>query len=146
MTTTIEFDATKFGGFNDAPPNLREITEKEWVRSGYFSVHSFFHEEFRQFIIKSLPATSEKTGKILNEGRDVYHSFKLCYMDEHHGYAITHDYWEGKVRVFHFGCNHKYHELSFQECNYRGISHFGNCWHVHECRECGNIYSCDSSG
>ena len=143
--TTTEFDTTKFGAYNDAPPNLKEISEKEWARSGFFAAYHFFHEEFRQFIIKSLPSTSSVTGKI-SEGRDVYHSFKLYYMDEHHGYAITNDYWEGKVRAFQFGCDHKYRELTSQECVDKGVSHFGGCWHVHECSECGNIHSCDSSG
>jgi len=124
-------DTQKFGGYNDAPPNMIELTEKEWVQSGYFSREPVF-KEFRQFIIKSL------------NGRDTYHNFNLHYMDENSGFAITHEFYEGKVRVFKFGCDHKYKELCYKECIDKGITHFGGCYHVNECENCGHVLSYDS--
>lgn len=41
---------------------------------------------------------------------------------------------------------HTYRELGQDECRHRGIYHAGNCWHVSECKGCGNVYSVDSSG
>lgn len=123
----------KFGGYNDPPPNLKEMSELEWAQSTYFS-RDPIHKEFRQFVI---------TG---TNGRDTFHNFNLFYMDEHSGYAITSEYYEGKVRAFKFGCEHKYKELSQSECKEKEIRHFGSCYHVTECEKCGHIMCYDSSG
>lgn len=123
----------KFGGYNDPPPNFKEMTELEWAQSSYFSQDPI-HKEFRQFVI---------TG---TNGRNTYHNFRLYYMDEHSGYAITNEYYEGKVRVFKFGCEHRYKELSQAECRDKKINHYGNFFHVTECENCGHIMCYDSSG
>jgi hypothetical protein len=43
-------------------------------------------------------------------------------------------------------CLHEWRELSVQEARSKGISHFGMCYHVVECKHCGRIRSYDSSG
>ena len=42
-------------------------------------------------------------------------------------------------------CIHERRELSYQECRERGIDHWGMCYHVYECKKCGNITAQDSS-
>jgi len=49
-------------------------------------------------------------------------------------------------RYFRIGCEHKWIELSQAESKKRGISHYGNCWHVNYCDECGEVWTYDSSG
>jgi hypothetical protein len=44
------------------------------------------------------------------------------------------------------GCVHDYaKQLSYKECQERGIYHAGSCWHVYECSKCGSTLSEDSS-
>ena len=42
-------------------------------------------------------------------------------------------------------CIHDFVGVSEDECNRRGITHHGRCWHVYECKHCGQITSHDSS-
>lgn len=37
-------------------------------------------------------------------------------------------------------------ELTQHECQNRAIPHYGACWHVYECADCGLIQSVDTSG
>ena len=43
-------------------------------------------------------------------------------------------------------CIHEDVELTPEQCNVRGIHHFGNCYHVYICKKCGRSKSIDSSG
>lgn len=42
-------------------------------------------------------------------------------------------------------CIHEYRELTQQESRDKGITHFGRCYHVYECKKCGNYTATDSS-
>ena len=42
-------------------------------------------------------------------------------------------------------CVHGMVELSQDVCRERGISHYGMCWHVTECKKCGHVSAYDSS-
>lgn len=42
-------------------------------------------------------------------------------------------------------CIHNYKEITQAECRRRGVSHFGNCYHVCRCPKCGAITAYDSS-
>jgi hypothetical protein len=117
---------------NTKPDNFVELTEKEWAQSDWFT-YSPEKTEFRQFAIDDL------------DGKSVYHNFRLYWMPCGHGYAITRDYWKGRVRVFRFGCNHKWKELSYQECKERNLYHGGSCYHVDECELCKQVKGRDSS-
>lgn len=61
------------------------------------------------------------------------------------GVAITTEYWQGRVKYYAFGCDHKYVELTPEESKLRGIEHFGRCYHVDECSTCKKISTRDSS-
>lgn len=119
--------------YNEKPDNLTEMTERQWAQSDWFSLDPE-RVENRQFSILD------------TKGREVFHTFRLYHMHDGHGYAITHDYWAGRVRVFRFGCEHEWHELCHNECEKRNINHFGSCWHVQQCSKCNQIRSYDSSG
>ena len=44
-------------------------------------------------------------------------------------------------------CTHRYYvELSPTEAAQHGVQHFGNCWHVYLCHDCGEVFSQDTSG
>ena len=51
----IQDHQKEFGGFNQAPPGFREITESEFNKSGFFT---WCKEkiEFRQIVPESIPA------------------------------------------------------------------------------------------
>lgn len=49
-------------------------------------------------------------------------------------------------RYYRIGCQHNWIELSQQESKAQGISHYGNCFHVRVCTNCGEVNSYDSSG
>lgn len=119
--------------YNEAPENMVELTEQEWSQSDYFSFDPV-KTEFRQFIWKGL------------DGKDLFHNFRLYQMHEGHGYAITNEYWLGKVRVFRYGCSHEWQGLNVEQSAELGIRHFGNCYHVEKCQKCGHIRQYDSSG
>jgi hypothetical protein len=51
--------------------------------------------------------------------------------------------WE--LSYFAFGCKHQFKKLSPEESRARGLEHYGNCWHVHQCQKCQFINSYDSS-
>lgn len=42
-------------------------------------------------------------------------------------------------------CIHENVEVSQEECSRRGLTHYGRCWHVTECKKCGLIGAYDSS-
>lgn len=42
-------------------------------------------------------------------------------------------------------CIHDWHELSYIQCQEKGIRHWGSCWHVYECvKGCGKTMAQDS--
>ncbi len=126
-----------FGGYNDAPPGLKEITAEEFAQSGFFT-WCIEKVEFRQVLSDRLPWTGEKYMLTL----------RMFYMNSPHedGFAMSHDYWAQKVRYFRFTrCDHSYRELSVLEAQAKGRKHFGNCYHVHQCTKCGVFYEVDSS-
>ena len=129
---TPEFE-TMFGGYNDAPPNFKEITEADFASSKFF-VYSPVEQDFRQIIMKGL------------DGREVYTDIRLYIFHDGTGVGIVADQHAGKVRYFQFGvCEHKYRELSAAESRKKGVEHWGMCWHVYQCDKCGDMTSADSS-
>ena len=123
--------------FNDPPIGLRKISEKEFVRSQFFT-YCPKYTEYRQVHVNSKDDLSKR-------GRGAMITLRMYWFDDGTGVAIHSDYWTGKMEYFAFGCNHDYHELSQQECRDRKISHFGHCYHVSECSKCKFINAYDSS-
>jgi len=123
-------------GFNDPPVGLREVTEKDFAQSMFFT-YSPMGIESRQIF----------TDKFYEDerGRKVILSLTIFWMHDETGVCMSNNYWDGKIRYFLCGCDHDYQELSWQECKERGIRHEGRCWHVTECKTCKNISAHDSS-
>jgi hypothetical protein len=121
-------------GSNDPPIGIRQIHEGEFAQSHFF-IYSPIAQGFAQVFITE----SDRAARKLT-------SLKLFYMHDGTGYAMSSSYWNEKVYYYKFGCQHKFTELNVEECRRRGITHFGNCYHVTECSICGYIDECDSSG
>lgn len=126
----------KWGGFNDFPPNWREIGEKEFAQSHFFTYTPKF-VEYRQMLERDERGLMKIAGKCVS-------AFLYLY-DDGVGYAIQSDYWGGKVHYYRFGCDHSYRAISSDECRNRNIYHGGKCFHVSECTKCGYIHAVDSS-
>ena len=136
-------EGAAMGGYNDPLPNMREITEKEFAQSHFFSYDAvgYGHKQI-------LPTPLRKAGvePATNGHHDCMTSVKYFVYHDGTGVAMTSDYWAGKVRYFHFAvCDHEMVELSGAECDAKGIQHYGRCWHVRECKKCGYVQSSDSS-
>jgi hypothetical protein len=120
------------GSYNDPPPNFREVTEKEIAKSDFF-VYSPKFSFFRQIDPDRL-SWDEK----------YFLSVHFYGMSDGTGYGIATDN-SSKVRWFRYGCSHKYVEKGSKWCSERGITHWGMCYHVYECSECGHVLAQDSS-
>lgn len=119
----------KYGGYNDFPPDWKEIAEEEFAKSMFFT-YSPDLIQHRQMM---------KPNEVVEA--------TLHFFWDGNGYAIGHDFWKGKVKYYRFAlCEHTYRELSPSEARAKGHSHFGNCYHVTECAKCGLIWEYDSSG
>jgi hypothetical protein len=102
------------------PNDWREISEKEFAQ-GQFRIFSR---------VKNIESRFNGT---------------LFWFYDNTGVAIVTEYWQGKVKYYAFGCDHKYVELTPEECGLRSIEHFGRCYHVEECSNCKRISTRDSS-
>jgi len=125
-----EYDKTApdNGTYNTAPPKFRKVEEKEICTSLLFYYNPELIED-RQFMIDG-----------------VFRKIKLFWFHDRTGVGIYSDYTNKKIIWYKFGCDHNFVELSQQECNKRDLMHFGSCYHVYECKECGYINAVDSSG
>ena len=123
--------ATKGLHPNLFPDGWREIDVGEFAQSSFFT-YSPTHVEYRQ-MYDAYPFTSPMVAA------------KLFHFSDGTGVALSNEWWDEKVRYFKFGCDHSYNELMPSECNKRGVSHFGMCYHVYECDKCGHVMSQDSS-
>ena len=122
----------KYGADNELPPNFKEISEKEFAQSKFFT-YSPECWEYRQ-ITKREDYERFKWGE---EQRSYVFSLRLAYFYDGTGVALEHDYWLGKVRYFSFSlCEHK-------KKMQRNV---GNCLNEYTCEDCGFIETVDSSG
>jgi len=123
----------EYGRYNYLPPNFKEITEKEFVDSAFFTYNPELYE-FRQVIYKL-------------GNKEYYRGLKLYYFHDGTGIGIMRDFENGKVHYFKFAkCEHEMVELGYQECQKEKIFHAGSCYHVYKCLKCGHVESRDSSG
>lgn len=130
-------EAYALGNFNDPPAGWRQVTEEEFVQKSMLRMYTPQYVEYKQIV--------EDKDKPYFERKPSIHCHLFLFHDGT-GFAMEFKYWEGKVNYYMFGCQHDYVELSPQTCRERGITHYGNMWHVTECTKCGNIDSYDSSG
>ena len=125
-------------GYNDAPVGMREITQKDFAQSMFFT--------YTPQAIETRQVHSDKFfARVQGSNRKCILSLTIFWMHDGTGVCMSNDFWRGKIRYFFCGCDHDYQELSWQECQERGIRHEGRCWHVTECKTCKNISAHDSS-
>jgi hypothetical protein len=130
---------TKWGGYNDPLPNMKELSEHDFARSCFFT-YCHVGLETRQPVWDRKPNQEFSTKNLFSLIGFYTNSPYVS------GYVMSADYTSGKVRYFSFTrCNHSYTELSYDECKERGIYHAGRCYHVSACSKCGFVNAVDSS-
>lgn len=120
---------------NALPPNLKEIPEKEFAQSMFFTYTPIAYEH------RQIPRES-------GNYRSGLLSLQMYYFHDGSGIAFSSDYWGGKVSYYTFTvCEHDFRELSAKEARSRGITHMRRCYHVLECQKegCGYTTAYDSS-
>ena len=135
VTAAVKEHQAKFGGYNDLPPNWREITEAAFV-TGHFFSHDPEKVEFRQLMGTDIK--SEKGSPLVNA--------RLYFFHDGTGVALMDDHWAGKPRYFAFGCDHKYREVhgkELQKLGFKGVT--GSCDHALYCDKCKHKMVVDSS-
>jgi hypothetical protein len=116
--------------YNQAPPNFKEITEKEFAQSFLWNWapakqerRQISREELRGCGIEH-PPNQGMLGVLM-----FWHADKT-------GVAMSADWWAGKLRFFKFAvCLH----------DFTGEK-LGNCYYRHTCKKCGYSHTVDSSG
>ncbi len=116
-----------FGKYNDAPPNLIEIDEKEFAQCGFFT-WCVEGQETRQ-ICRGLDPK-----KLLAPIEGML-AITLFYMNTGIHYGLGHDFWKGKVRYFKFAvCHHTFVEIGVERM-----------MHSYKCTKCNHIMVQDTS-
>jgi len=127
-----------FGTHNKIPTPYTEIDENDYIiltRS-----YSPNYIEYRQ--LYDIPGMAT----MLSTQIYWYHNFAIAIV-----YPGNWHIDKGKVKCndrlqyFRIGCKHNFRELTRKECLNREIDHYGMCYHVYECENCGVIEAHDSS-
>lgn len=120
--------------YNHAPKDWREVSEKEFAQSKFFS-YTPSAIEFRQIMY-------DFDGNKIEDMLSVH----LYLFHDGTGVAMAGDYWKGKVRYFKFGCEHDYKEYSAKYAIDHNLPYeSGRCMHNTICEKCGNVWCYDSS-
>jgi len=113
-------DEKVIGGYNDLPPNFKQITEKEFAQSSFFNYEPI-RREFRQ--VRNLVE------------KEMYSAIILFWYSDGSGIAIRRDFWEGKIYFYSFYiCEHDYETIENRMCYIKS-----------KCIKCGHISEVDSS-
>lgn len=121
------------GGFNDVPPNFREVTEAEFSKSWFFTYPSDIRE-YRQMI-------RDSEGKPLQSVLFV----TLFMMSDGSGFGLSRDYYAEKVKFYKFEvCQHDWRPMTDDEMRERGLRRM-SCQHESVCSKCGYVRIVDSS-
>ena len=130
-------DTEVLGGYNDAFPNMKELTEEEFAKSSFWS-RCIEYVGYRQILPDRLPPTIKDT-------RTLCVRYFITDRQDFAGYAMSQEYWESKVRYFRFGpCEHKYRNPTEEDFK-NGVPRPAMCFNVHVCEKCGYVYAVDSS-
>ena len=118
------------GRFNDVPPNLIRITQKEWVRQ--MMLFAVVMMDYRQ-----PHSNGNFTGPL-----------KLFYFTDDAGVALQGATVRGRPpRFFTFAaCVHTWRAPTEEEHRVKEVPRAGNCYHVNVCAKCGKVSVVDSSG
>jgi len=126
------------GTYNQAPAGWRKANEKKIIENYQSRIYYPSHFAYRQLF-----QYHKKDGG--ENFKDGYVECALYIFSDKTGYAVKLNYATNKFDYYLFGCDHKYKELSQEGCRKRNITHYGKCYHVNECMECGHIQQYDSS-
>lgn len=128
-------DKEVLGGYNDAFPNMRELSESEFAQSAFFS-SCIEYVGYRQI----LPANLSWKEKCILSVR-----YFITNRRDFSGFAMCNDYYGGKVRYFKFGpCEHQYRNPTEEDLK-NGVPRPAMCFNVSVCEKCGYVYAVDSS-
>lgn len=123
-------------GYNEVPVGFREISKEE-----LFDTLFFFEMpeqiEFKQIYPDRITGTEFDEGKVID--------VRMFWFHDGTGVGVSGDFSSNDLRLFAFGCNHSYRELTQSQCRKRKFLHYGMCYHVLECKKCGHLEFHDSS-
>lgn len=108
-----------FGGYNDYPPNWKQVTEKEFSHSMFF-----FYEP-----------TIRDHRQMMTDSRSSMLDATLYFFHDGSGVAMSADHKNEEVNYYTFGVN----EHDFEERN------IGRCLTEKKCKRCGYVEEVDSS-
>lgn len=118
--------------FNEAPLGFKKVSKKEFWKFAYTKDQDI---ELLTIYKQILPQKPLK--KTIMASFKIYRDFT--------GYAIEF-VSEKKQNFYVFGCQHDFVNLTMQQCLDRNIPHFGNCYHVRQCRNCEYFDTQDTTG
>lgn len=125
------------GGYNDAFPNMVEMSEEEFAKSSFF-VNCIEYVGYRQILPNRLPPT-------MKEKQMLSVRYFITNVRDMSGFAMSQEYWKGKVRYFRFGpCEHKFRNPTEEDFK-NGVPRPAMCFSVSVCEKCGYVYAVDSS-
>lgn len=124
------------GSYNDWPKHAKKLSKEraQLAINEMLFTYSPESTEFRQ---------AKKDNK--------FHTLRIFWRHDGTGLmAVNVSEFVGREYVnridwYHIGCQHKYVELSMEECRKLNIMHMGRCYHVEKCKKCGHVNSYDSS-
>lgn len=122
--TRDEFEAD-YGGYNDLPPNFKEISYQDFIDSQFFT--------YTPRLVDTRQAYEKDS-----EGRNVgsYRGLHLYLFGDGTGIAIE-KYWDSGWKL-------KYHK--FAKCEHEFTEQeVGRCLHEYKCKKCGYTETVDSS-
>lgn len=115
-----------YGGFNDFPPNWREVTEAEIATESMGRVYSPTMTEYRQM------------GTLVPGGEPMLPA-TLSFFHDGTGHAMSYDYYGKRLRWFRFfTCQHTMVEVSRPGGHRSGL-------HEDRCTKCGYVSRYDTS-
>jgi hypothetical protein len=118
--------------YNDPPVGLTEITPEEFANSHFFSYLPLYIDH-KQILLEH------------KDGKSYYTSIYLYHYHDGAGIGIIRDSHTKHPRYYRYGCKHNYRSMTIRELREKQIPHFGNCYHVDVCTECGHVNAYDSS-
>ena len=120
----------RMGRFNDLPPNLIPITQKEWIR--LMMLWSVVAMDYRQPIVN----------------KNFSGAMKMFYFTQDSGVALQGASVHGRhARFYTFAaCLHQWRAPTEKEHREKNVPRPGRCYLVSVCSTCGAVNAVDSSG
>ena len=135
MNNNTTINGIDFGGYNDFPPNWREISAEEFaVKMNHYN---FSEAESRQMREKDDWYNLHVPAQLFFywDGTGLAVSYTNTWNSEKFKYDYT-------AKFFAFGCDHEY---QFSDWNSEKFGPQFRCNHALKCKKCGHEYAVDSS-